>query len=359
MSVRLGLARFLIRLGCYPTGLGFAAWAGFLYETMTHIQHLEDLLLTEGTAAVSSVMADIIAGNYEVSIKYDGAPAIIFGTDADGTFVATKGYFNKKPKKFYAHDEMMLGIKDHELLVKMTAALSAVRSCHIPEGNIYWGDLLYWDGNVHFGFKPNVVKYYYGDPEKQVGMAIHTQLAGTEPYHGRVSRQIWTPQTHLYKEDVELPEWGGMPHEVFHPDVDKLLADVKVIAGDDFWTRYANYRLKEGGSTDLDFHMAWVYQLERHQAGKLTREKLDEFNRYQMKNVGPTWFKLKETFDAIEAWKTKLYKELNVHGQMVQTAVIDKQFLHEGFVIKTPSTTVKIIDREIFSAANFALWAKS
>lgn len=326
---------------------------------MTHIQHLEDLLLTEGTAAVSNVIADIIAGNFEVSIKYDGAPAVIFGTDADGTFVATKGYFNKKPKKFYSHDELLEGIKDHNLVVKMTAALSAVRSCHIPEGNIYWGDLLYWDGNVHHGFKPNVVKYYYGDAEKQVGMAIHTQLAGTESYHGRVSRQIWTPQTHLYKEDVELPEWGGMPHTPYNTVIAEVLSQVKGVCGDDFWTRLANWRLKETGSPDLDYNMAWVYHSERWQAGKITREKLKEIEQVLFKIRGPDWYKLSETFYTIVEWKTKLYQELNVHAQMIQTALIGKQFLHEGFVIKTPSATVKIVDREIFSAANFALWAKS
>ena len=326
---------------------------------MTHIQHLEDLLLVEGTAAVTQVIADITAGNYEVSIKYDGAPAVIFGTDVDGTFVATKGYFNKKPKKFYAHDEMMLGIKDHDLLVKMTAVLSAVRSCHIPEGNIYWGDLLYWDGNVHFGFKPNVVKYYYGDPEKQVGIAVHTQLAGSEPYHGRVSRQIWTPQTHVYKEDVELPQWGGMPHAPYDKVITEVLASMKAVAGDDFWTRLSNWRLKETGCPDLDYNMAWVYHHERRQADKITREKLKEVENVLFKIRGPDWKKLSDTFHAIVEWKTHLYRELNLHAQMIQTAVIDKQFLHEGFVIKTPSATVKIIDREIFSAANFALWAKS
>lgn len=334
----------------YSTGQLFGL-AGFLLS-MTHIQHLEDLLLTDGTEAVEKVMADINAGKYEVSIKYDGAPAVVFGTDADGTFIATKGYFNKKPKKFYTHDEILASSKDHALIVKLTAAFSAIRSCHIPEGNIYWGDLMYWDGCSE-SFQPNVVRYYHGDYNKEVGIAVHTQLAGNEVYTQRVSRQIWTPQTWLYEET--LPEWKGE----IGTGYEELLSEMKRLAGEDFWTRFVNSRIKETGSADLDFTMAWVYLTERHVAGKLPTDKYRELDKYLRPELMPTFNKLSASFHALSEWKIKAYKELNLQAQMIQTAVIGQEFWHEGFVVKTPSATIKIVDRERFSVANFALWAKS
>lgn len=324
---------------------------------MQHIQHLEDLLLTEGPAFVSNVINDIIADDYEVSIKYDGAPAIIFGTDDQGTFVATKSYFNKTPKKFYSREQILAGTPGLELGVKLCEAFRAICECHIPKGNIYWGDLLFW-ANQYETFKPNVVRYYRGGGDCDVGIAVHTQLAG-DCLHQQVLRHtIWCPTTQMYIEDIDVPDWGGMPHEERHASIEDVLQRMKAAGGDDFWTRYVNYRLKEVGSTDLDYHMAWVYHHDRHVAGRITREELRTIDDAHFMIGGEAWYKVRETFDAIESWKTKLYKELNVHAQMVQLATINKEFWHEGFVIKTPTAAVKIVDREIFSVANFALWAK-
>ena len=76
----------------------------------THLEHIEDLVITNGYEGGKSVV-DYFRGllvtlqgssaeSMEVSVKWDGAPAIFCGTDPeDGRFfVGTKGVFSKSPK---------------------------------------------------------------------------------------------------------------------------------------------------------------------------------------------------------------------------------------------------------------------
>jgi len=76
----------------------------------THMTHLEDKVLYGGVNGTRQAifalrdMRDMLSGKKEgnVSVKWDGAPAIFAGTDPrDGQFfVAKKGIFNKNPKVY-------------------------------------------------------------------------------------------------------------------------------------------------------------------------------------------------------------------------------------------------------------------
>ena len=72
----------------------------------THLEHLEDEILNAGTAGGFSVVSvlrsfgNMLTGSksdLSVSTKWDGAPAIICGTDpvTGKFFVGTKSVFNK------------------------------------------------------------------------------------------------------------------------------------------------------------------------------------------------------------------------------------------------------------------------
>ena len=78
----------------------------------THMEHLEDNILNAGVdGARQSIdylrnLRDMLAGKSKgkinVTVKWDGAPAVFAGTDpSDGKFfVAKKGIFNKNPKVY-------------------------------------------------------------------------------------------------------------------------------------------------------------------------------------------------------------------------------------------------------------------
>ena len=94
---------------------------GYLSEAAgknTHMTHLEDLILDGGVkGARQAILAlrslrDMLQGNskapVDVTVKWDGAPAIFAGTDPrDGKlFIAKKGVFNKDPKVYKSYDDI-------------------------------------------------------------------------------------------------------------------------------------------------------------------------------------------------------------------------------------------------------------
>ena len=76
----------------------------------THMTHIEDKVLYGGVNGTRQAilalrsLRDMVAGvkDGNVSVKWDGAPAVFAGTDpSDGKFfVAKKGIFNKNPKVY-------------------------------------------------------------------------------------------------------------------------------------------------------------------------------------------------------------------------------------------------------------------
>ena len=78
-----------------------------------HLDHLEDRLILDGNAGAKEAieilkhMGDFLSGTpgpaVAVTTKWDGAPAIVCGTDpSDGQFfVGTKSVFNKPNPKVY------------------------------------------------------------------------------------------------------------------------------------------------------------------------------------------------------------------------------------------------------------------
>ncbi len=314
---------------------------------VTHIQHLEDFAVTAGAKKLREFVADMNNGNYQASIKYDGAPAIVFGTDEGGTFIATKSYFNKTPKKFYTTDEVNAGTPDPQLAFKLLAAFESILECRPKLGNIYQADLLFWESNS-IEFQPNIVRYCLGGAGgKEVGMAVHTQLAGDDTFP---LASFWAAQTSFYgyEDNIVMPT---LQTDVL--DITQPVLDVQAGQGVDFFSRITNYHLRNYNRLGLSHAGALVYGYERSIAGKLKRDELKKFEA-DIDGIGHVaWRMIEHTFDGFSDWKTNIYHELNFHAQHICLATIDKKFYHEGFVIVTPTATVKIVLRDVFSVTNF------
>ena len=178
----------------------------------THLEHIEDLVYNEGYLGAQRAL------NYmeglrkmfargegvpvRVTVKWDGAPAIICGTDpADGKFfVGTKSVFAKtEPKvcksvadinKFYSEQE--------GLATKLKQALTHLSKLGI--GNVLQGDLLFTPGDVAttmlpdgtggaeecYVFTPNTISYAVpvnsalGQriAKAKLGIIFHTEYEG-------------------------------------------------------------------------------------------------------------------------------------------------------------------------------------
>ena len=137
----------------------------------THLEHPEDEILNNGRDGAKNVLRFLRERNSELSVKYDGAPAIVWGTcPATGKFfVGTKSVFNKKKIKInYSHYDIA---QNHEGNVS-----SILHVCfdNLPRiKGIVQGDFIGFGGNDFY--KPNTIEYNFGRLiEENVIIAAHT-----------------------------------------------------------------------------------------------------------------------------------------------------------------------------------------
>lgn len=196
----------------------------------THMTHIEDKVLyggVDGTReAINALrgLRDMLAGKKagNVSVKWDGAPAIFCGTDpSDGQFfVAKKGIFNKNPKVYKTDADIDADTKG-DLNTKLKDALK-----YLPELNIkgvVQGDFLFSradlqgkkiDGQKYVVFHPNTIAYAVPWDQAadlraaKIGIVWHTTYTGTsfenmKASYGvdvskfRKSRNVWSQDAML------------------------------------------------------------------------------------------------------------------------------------------------------------------
>jgi len=187
------------------------AW--LLYESTegknTHLEHIEDLIFNEGYLGAQKALnyleglrqmfAQGQGTPVKVTVKWDGAPAIICGIDpVDGRFfVGTKSVFAKTEpklcksaadiKKFYGDQG---GLAD-----KLTVALKYLPSLNI--GGVLQGDLMFTPGDVQtasingenvYTFTPNTITYAVPVnsalgkriASAKIGIIFHTAYEGAD-----------------------------------------------------------------------------------------------------------------------------------------------------------------------------------
>src|SRR5512135_127007 len=86
-------------------------------ERLSHLEHPEDHVINAGSEGAHHSVRTLVGVHHailghktpvKVTTKYDGAPALIFGTHPETKkfFVASKSAFNKKPKINYSHEDV-------------------------------------------------------------------------------------------------------------------------------------------------------------------------------------------------------------------------------------------------------------
>ena len=172
----------------------------------THLEHLEDSILIDGTAGAKDAfiflddLARSFTGNtsssFTVTTKWDGAPAIFCGL-YPGTkrfFVGTKSVFNKDAKINYTNEDID---RNHGhaagLVKKLKDALKYLPKLGIT--GVAQGDLLFTDDKTKKKinnqncviFQPNTITYcipqedelYEKAASAKVGVVFHTEYVGS------------------------------------------------------------------------------------------------------------------------------------------------------------------------------------
>jgi len=152
-----------------------------------HIMHPEDYVF-DGENAVQNVLEILKScmdydNKFEnhYSIKYDGAPAIVFGTDVNNGrfFVGTKSVFNKGIKKICYTNACI----DYYYSDK-TDLNNILKQClkYLPRvSGVYQGDFIGFGDSETTEFTPNTITYKFDNPPSQnIIMAVHTSYLGDE-----------------------------------------------------------------------------------------------------------------------------------------------------------------------------------
>jgi hypothetical protein len=204
-----------------------------------HMAHIEDQVLYGGVkGAREAILAlralrDMLAGGSsgarDVTVKWDGAPAIFCGTDpSDGKFfVAKKGIFNKNPK-VYKTPEDVKSDTSGDLQQKMLLALEHLSKLGIT--GIVQGDLMFTSGDVKretiegekfLTFQPNTIVYAVPTntdlaseiAAAKIGIVFHTSYSGNSFENLTASFGVdvkkFKPSRDVWYRDARLQDLSG------------------------------------------------------------------------------------------------------------------------------------------------------
>lgn len=139
----------------------------------THLEHPEDCVLTGDLSVL-----DWFVTPGHLSVKMDGAPAIVWGTDPStgDFFVGTKSVFNKKKIKIcYTEADVFALYGEQPALVEILCACLK----YLPRGEfIYQGDFIGFGGSDEY--TPNTITYKFPEVVRHtIIIAPHTEYVSS------------------------------------------------------------------------------------------------------------------------------------------------------------------------------------
>jgi len=383
----------------------------------THMTHIEDKVIYGGVKGCrDAIMAlrslrDMLGGQHDgnVSLKWDGAPAIFAGTDPrDGRFfVAKKGIFNKSPKVYKSNADVDADASG-DLAAKLKLALQYLPELGIK--GIIQGDFLYGPGDVtntrikgqnYVTFHPNTIVYAIPagtEMAKQIqsskiGIVWHTTYKGSSfetlrASYGvdvskmRKTKNVWSQDamlrdmTHLTmsKADTEevnahLSNAGKIFNKISGTTLRQLennkdLAQTIETYNNTFVRRGEVVKNTRGHVGGLLRYIRNKYRKERDkrttQTGRAAQQKkLDDIMQFfspQNKKSLEMMFELQKSIVLAKLKLINILNKLNNVDTFLKTKNGYKTTGQEGYVaIDTlGGDAVKIVDRMEFSYANFS-----
>jgi hypothetical protein len=359
------------------------------------IDHAEDIVFWEGSRgairALESLKSLEKGKHTDVTIKWDGSPAIIFGRDENGEFVLTdksgfgaKGY-DGKSKSPEDLEQMFLnrsGGKNRENpgYVAFAGNMRSIfdlyeRATPKDFRGFLKGDLLYYTTppvkNNNYVFKPNIVEYAVdvdSDLGKRIGQSktgvvVH-RLVDVEGNETEVPKGIdFQGNDVLIFPSVTVER----APEIEDESINQLKADVAKNAGaiDKLLDTNALTQLKIS-----DFaNVLYAYTNSKVDTGLedlgadffdwMARSKL---SANKQKNIATHIQNNQAGFNAI--WqvvsgimriKDDVIRQFDSHNQTVKSSIPGHGEGGEGYVLAHPQGDVKLVPREYFTRANRAV----
>ena len=382
----------------------------------THMTHIEDKVLYGGVKGTrDAIMAlrslrDALGGVHDgnVSVKWDGAPAVFAGIDPSDKrfFVAKKAIFNKSPK-IYKSDADIDADTSGDLATKLKLALRYLPDLGIK--GVIQGDFLFGPGDVkktkikgkdYITFHPNTIVYAIPAGTEmakhvlstKIGIVWHTTYKGSSfegmkaSYGVDVSRfkskNVWSQdamlrdmtQYTMSKKDTEevnayLSEAGKIFNQISGSTLRQLESNRELAQTIE---TFNNTYVRRGEVVkDVNAHVNNLIRFIRNKYDKLRsqrttergkaaqQKKLDEvlsFFSAQNKKSLRAMFQLQRLIILAKMKLINILNKLNKVQTFLKTRKGYRTTGQEGYVAidKLGGDAVKIVDRMEFSFANFS-----
>lgn len=386
----------------------------------THMTHIEDRVIYGGVDGARDAilalraMRDMLAGSSkkttDVTVKWDGAPAVFAGIDPTDKkfFVAKKGIFNKNPKVYKSHADIDADTSG-DLSTKLKTAFDELSKIGIT--GVIQGDLMFTkddlktetiDGVKYITFHPNTIVYAIRADSAEaklvnkakIGIVVHTSYSGDSFENMRatfnVNASSFKKSSTVWLQDANLRDLSGTATltQKDTDEVTKALSDagtifkrIKGSALNDLSKNselagmietYNNSFVRRGEKvTNTTKHVAglikWIEERFAKEAGKV-KTQVAKDRKYAKRDEILKFFStsnkanLKAIFDlqnAIVVAKLVIINKLNKVNK-IDTFVKKRDGYHvtgvEGFVAidKLKGGAVKLVDRMTFSYNNFS-----
>jgi len=299
----------------------------------THIEHPEDTILTGNLDFLHAVKSYAVAPHGHVSVKIDGAPAIVWGThpNTGRFFVGTKSVFNKKLIKVnYTHADIDKNHKGYVAIV-LHACLSNLSRTN----RIYQGDFLGFGGdNI---FQPNTVTYVFPENVRQtIIVAPHT----------------------MYSTDYEVdtPSHNPLRDLTATPLLRQLGSNDKVYYYQPSAVMDVNSHLRD--RIDFALQMAQMVKFVDVKEAKMLQRELNvyirECKQIDSNDFGDYNLTLIGFYNLVMEIKEELLSCCK-SNQIALTMIEGEECDGEGYVFHSDYGSFKLVDRRHFSYYNFNL----
>ena len=382
----------------------------------THLEHIEDEIINNGTQGARTSIEFLKSikkmlqggkGGSNVSVKWDGAPAIFAGTNPENGrfFVGTKSIFNATPKINYTVSDIS---RNHggALADKLAVALKYLPSLGIR--GVLQGDLLFTDdkksavvgGEKSIVFTPNTITYavpttsvdmYNRIRAAKIGIIFHTSYKGKTMKGLKASfgasvgglknnkNVFFDDARYKQSEDpgftkaeekrfdaiLRMAEGSIYKAGTF---IDKIKKDQGPLSLGvqlkTFFNTYIRSGTKIGNAKALtnNFEVFFRDRIQKEIRDRKTdkaKQKYKEILEAGMKILRPNrqglYFAI-ASYITLQTAKSMLLSKLNniqSIGSFMRTSTGYKATNPEGYVAINKGSAVKLVDRLVFSRANF------
>jgi len=366
------------------------------------IQHAEDIVFWEGSKGAVRALESLIklerGGHENVTVKWDGSPAIIFGRDNNGSFILTdksgfgaKGYEGKS-KSARELSKMLMNrpgssnpdpkkaANYKQFVVNMADIFDEYQKATPKDyRGFFKGDLLYFNTpkleDGHYVFQPQLVEYRVKadtDIGKRIGasktgIVIHREVDETGKEGPLNNGNIFlgnevlvfppiTAQSAANIDDTSVKELKALISKDASAidsllDVNKL-TQMKLKKLPEVFYAYMNSKVDTGLSNLGGDFLAWVGN--RIQLSDAAKAKINEYianNEQGFKALWEVVAKIQQVKDDVIAQFDKqdipVKQRMSGDGETVDGG--------EGYVLAHPDGDIKLVPRQTFSKYNRAM----